>query len=112
MSSPNNTRRRYPRRTRRPPLRLVVELDPNDESEYYRTIRAPVNFPELIESAEAEEEGDEAGSEPETMVSREEEEAVRQRSRRKAVTTMTLIIRMTTTMTMATPVSRRWMRRR
>ena len=46
--------RRYPKRDRKPPLRLVVTMDENDENEYYEYVRAELKLiPEVLATMEA-----------------------------------------------------------
>ena len=51
-ATPSVPRRRYPTRQRRPPLRLLVRMDRNDDSEYYEEARVPVAHHEGLAEVE------------------------------------------------------------
>lgn len=69
-------RRRNPPRARRPPLRLIVQIDENDQIPRYEERRIQVTHAMFRENDEAEEscDGDESSTEPEVMQSRLDDE--------------------------------------
>ena len=68
MPNPRRRNSRYPKRTRRPPLRLVVTIDPNDENPSYEEKRIVVTHGMNI--GEAEETSDSSPPELDTAVLR------------------------------------------